>query len=332
MFRPLLSGIAVVLLTASTSPAQDWARKLFDTTVHDFGSVARGGKAEYAFVVTNNLQGDVHIASVRASCGCTTPSVENNKQTIKSYDKTAIIAHLNSDTYLGQRAATLTVTIDQPQYAEVQLQIRAFVHDNILMEPASLRFGTVQQGKPGEARVRIYRADFGSWQIDKNVAFSDPNLHAEVIPVARRGNEVWYDLKVTLSPKAAPGYLSDHAILTTNDPATRQLPIQVEGQVQSSVAVSPSDLFLGVLQVGDKVTKRLVVRADKPFRITAIKGDKGAFEIPSPPSNSDTVHVVPVTFIAKDEVGKVVKTIHIETDIGGAQATSYAVVNEPARK
>ena len=73
MFRPLLSSVAVILMTVSTLPAQDWARKLFVTTEHDFGSVARGAKAEYRFIVTNNLQGDVHIASVRSSCGCTSP-------------------------------------------------------------------------------------------------------------------------------------------------------------------------------------------------------------------------------------------------------------------
>jgi hypothetical protein len=60
----------------------------------------------------------------------------------------------------------------------------------------------------------------------------------------------------------------------------------------------------------------------------SITGDKASFEIPNPPDNTSSVHVVPVTFIAGAETGKVVKTIHIETDIGGAQATSYAVVNQ----
>jgi hypothetical protein len=332
MFRPFLSGLAVILLSASTLPAQeDWARKLFATTEHDFGSVARGAKAEYSFEITNIYQPDVHILSVRSSCGCTTPSVENDKRTLKTYEKTAILAHLNSDTHIGQRAATLTVTFDQPYYAEVQLQIRALVHTNFLMEPASLRFGTVQQGKPAEAKVRLYRADFGNWQIG-GVHLSDPNLRGEVTPVARQGSQVWYDLKVTLAPTAPAGYITDHAVLTSNDPSMRQIPIQVEGQIRPNVAVSPSDIFLGVVHVGEKVTKRLVVRADKPFRITSITGDKGAFEIPKPPSDLNSVHIVPVTFVAQDEVGKVVKTIHIETDIGGAKATSYAVVNEAEKK
>lgn len=328
MFRPILSGVAIIFLTASTLPAQDWARKLLSTTEHDFGSVAQGAKAEYAFVVTNNLQSDVHIASVRSSCGCTSPYVENDKRTLKTYEKGAIIAHLNSDTHVGQRAATLTVTFDQPYYAEVQLQIRALVHTDILMDRSSVQLGTVEQGKAGEARVRIYRADFPNWQIQPNVRFSDPNLRGEAVLVARRGNEVWYDLKVRLAPTAPPGYISDFAVLTSNDFGSARIPVQVEGQVRPSVVVSPADLFLGVVQAGQKVTRPLVVRADRPFRIEAISGDKAAFEIPKPSSDAKSVHVVPVTFVAGAEIGKVVKTIRIETDIGDAHATSYAVVNE----
>ena len=154
MLRPVFWSIALILLSASTLTAQA-AWKPFDTMWHDFGSVARGQKAEYAFLVTNNLQDEVHIAAVRTSCGCTTPYVLNDKNTIKSYDQTAIMAHLNSDTHIGQRAATLTVTFDRPQWAEVQLQIRALVHTNLLMEPPSVQFGAVPQGKGGEASVRV---------------------------------------------------------------------------------------------------------------------------------------------------------------------------------
>ncbi len=332
MFRSLLSGLAVIFLTASTLPAQDWARKLLSTTEHDFGSVARGAKADYAFVVTNIYQSDVHIASVRSSCGCTSPYVENDKRTLKTYEKSAIIAHLNSDTHVGQRAATLTVTFDQPYYAEVQMQIRALVHTDILLEPASLRFGTVEQGKASEARVRLYRADLPNWQISPSVRFSNPNLQGEAVQVARQGGQVWYDLKVRLAPTASPGYISDHAILTTNDPGMGQVVVQVEGQVQPSIVVSPADLFLGVVRAGEKVRKPLVVRADRPFRIKSITADKASFEIPAPPSEAKSVQVVPVTFIAGAELGKVVKTIDIETDIGGAHATSYAVVNEEEKK
>jgi len=327
MIRPLVFSLAVVLLSSSTLPAQDWAQSLFTVKEHNFGSIARGAKAEYRFVLTNNTQSDIHIASVRTSCGCTTPYVENDKRLLKTYETGAIIAHLNSDTHLGQRAATLTVTFDQPYWAEVQLQIRAYVNTNVLIDPTSLQFGVVQQGKPAETQVRLYRADFPGWEI-QGVRFSDPNLQGEVIPVARQGNQTWYDLKVRLAGSAPAGYLSDHAVLTTNDPVMAQIPVQVEGQVRASVSVSPSDMFLGVLHTGQKVTRPLVISADKPFRIKSITGDKSSFVMPSPPSDAQAVHILPITFVAGAEVGKVVKTIHIQTDLGEAQATSYAVVNE----
>lgn len=328
MFRPLTFCFALVLTTASTLPAQEWAQNLFKVREHDFGSIARGAKAEYVFEITNNLIPDVHISGVRTSCGCTTPSIANGKDLLKTYEKGGILAHLNSDTHLGRDHATVTVTFDRPQWAEVQLEVRAFVHTNVLMEPSSVEFGAVPEGKPVEKQVRLYRSDLPGWQIT-GVAFTDPHLKGEVIPIARRGYETWYDLRVVLDGKTPAGYLNDHAILTTNDPVMAEMPVQVEGQVRPTVSVSPSDLFLGVLRTGEKVTRPLVVKADKPFRIKAIIGDKGAFEIPPTPGDAKETHIVPVTFVATPgETGKVVKTIHIETDLGDAKATSYAVVNE----
>ncbi len=166
-----LFSVVAVLLAASTLSAQEWAERLFAVKEHDFGSVARGAKAEYDFVITNNLIPDVHIAAVRTSCGCTTPTIANDKQLLKTYEQGAIHAHLNSDTHLGQRAATLTVTFDRPSWAEVQLQIRAYVHTNVLMEPSALQFGAVEEGKPAVAKVRLYRADFPNWQIQRRPFF-----------------------------------------------------------------------------------------------------------------------------------------------------------------
>jgi hypothetical protein len=336
MYRPFAFGFVLVSLAASTLldtktlSAQEWAQKLFAEKVHDFGSVAKGAKAEYVFPITNNLIPDVHIASVRTSCGCTTPTIAGDKSTLKTYEQGGILAHLNSDTHIGQRAATLTVTFDRPAWAEVQLQIRALVHTDVMMEPSSVQFGTVEQGKPAETKVRLYRADYPGWQLG-DVRFSDPHLQGEIVQVARQGSQTWYDLKVRLDPKTPAGYVTDHAILTTNDPVMAQMPIQVEGQVRPSVSVSPSNLFLGVVQAGDKVTRKFVVRGDKPFRIKSITGDKGAFEIPAPPTEAKDVYVLPVTFVASPtETGKVVKTIHIETDQGETNATTYAVVNDKA--
>jgi hypothetical protein len=325
MVRKLLFAAVAAVFMVSAAAAQDWARQMFATTNHDFGSVARGAKAEFAFELTNNFQGDVHLASVRASCGCTTPRIE--KEWLKTYEKGAIIAHLNSDRYQGHRRATITVTIDQPAFAEVQLDITAYVHDSILMEPAAVELGTVEQGTRGLGKVILYRADMPDWRI-LDVKLSNPALAARAVEVARQDGQVWYELRVGSRENAPAGYISDYAWLTTNDPNNPTMSVAVEGQVQSDVVVSPASLFLGVLRPGEKVTKTLVVRGKTPFRVTGITADRKAFQFPKPGGEAKTLHVIPVTFVAGADWGKVVKDIRVQTDRKNVSVTasSYAVV------
>ncbi len=121
MFRRMGLGLFVALAACSSLSAQDWALKMFETTSHDFGTVAAGAKAEHEFVLKNIYLEDVHIASVTASCGCTIPSVRND--TLKTYQKGAVVATFNTAQFQGARGATLTVVFDRPYPAVVQLQV-----------------------------------------------------------------------------------------------------------------------------------------------------------------------------------------------------------------
>ena len=99
------TGLLLTLALFAASPlfAQEWAKKMFKDSDHDFGTCARNARAEHQFVFENLYMEDVHIAGVRTSCGCTTPSVIN--PTLKTYEKGAILAHFNTDKFLGQRGA-----------------------------------------------------------------------------------------------------------------------------------------------------------------------------------------------------------------------------------
>ena len=104
---------------------KNWAAEMFKTLDHDFRTVGRGTKSEFHFELQNKFQEDVHIAAVRTSCGCTTPSI--SKKTLKTLESGAIIAKFNTDTFIGPKAATVTVVFDRPYYAEVQLKVKGFI-------------------------------------------------------------------------------------------------------------------------------------------------------------------------------------------------------------
>src|SRR5208283_2704639 len=103
MIRKIALIIAYLALAASPCFGQQWAEKMFKTTEHDFGTVARGSKAEFNFTFSNLYLDDVHIVTAYSSCGCT--SVDVIKPTLKTYEEGIIRAVFNSPSFVGSRAA-----------------------------------------------------------------------------------------------------------------------------------------------------------------------------------------------------------------------------------
>jgi hypothetical protein len=299
---------------------------MFKVADHDFGSVARGAKAEFSFVCENIYMEDVHLASVRTSCGCTTPRVENGL--LKTYDKGAIVAHFNTDSFTGPHGATLTVTIDQPFFAEVQLHVKGDIRNDVVVEPGSVQYGSIDQGIAFDQQVTVNYGGSSAWQI-LDVKSFNPHITAKAIEAARSDGHVSYTLKVRVDQTTPAGYLNDHLMLVTNDASGGQIPVLVEGQIMPGITVNPTALFMGVVQPGQKVTKQLVVKSKKPFRILGISCEDKSFQFDTTKENTaKELHLVPVTFTAGADAGKVVKTIKIATDQGQMtpELAAYAVV------
>jgi hypothetical protein len=329
MIRKIGLLVALIVLSAAPLFAQEWAKKMFKTTEHDFGTCARDARAEYEFVFENLYLEDIHIAGVRTSCGCTTPSVVNPN--VKTYEKGAILAHFNTDRFSGSRGATLTVTIDKPFYAEVQLHVKGYIRDDVDIKPGSVQLGDVDQGAAADRSVNVNFASSSQWRI-KDVKSTNPHLTAQAVETSRGNGQVNYNLKVHLDQDAPVGYVNDHLMLVINDDRGTQIPVLVEGRVDAGITVSPAALFMGVLQPGQKVTKQLIVKSKKPFKSLAIDCDEKSCEFDiSAEQSPKNLHLIPVTFVAGTDMGKVVKTIKIETDQGKftPEMSAYAVVANP---
>ena len=81
---------------------------------------------------------------------------------------------------------------------------------------------------------------------------------------------------------------------------------------------------MGIVAAKQSVTKYLIVRAKKPFRITKVRCDDQSFDV-QPSTESKTLHRVPVVFNADGEPRKIVQAIMFETDLAeGATAKCLA--------
>ncbi|HUG68918.1 MAG TPA: DUF1573 domain-containing protein, partial [Pirellulaceae bacterium] len=310
-------------------PAQEWATKMFKTTSHDFGTVARGAKAEFAFEFENLYEENLHVASVRSSCGCTTPTI--TKRDLKTFEKSTIVASYNTRSFLGQKSATVTVVFDKPYFAEVQLNIEGYIRSDVVLDPGEVNFGEVDQSTATEKKLTVTYEGRSDWKI-MDVRSANAHFEVELSETARSGGRVSYDMLVRLTKDAPSGYFQDQLSIITDDTQSQSIPVFVQGSVVSPLTVSPASLILGSLEPGQVVKKQLVVRGNRPFRILGIECEDGCFTFEPPSDSSKQVQFVPVTFTA-GPAGEISRKITIKTDLGNgavASCTATVIVRESA--
>lgn len=326
MTRKYAVLVVLTLIAGAQASGQEWASKMFETKSHDFGTVARGSKQEFEFKLKNIYKETVHISGVRSSCGCTSPKI--TKDTLKTYETGSILAVLNTRSFLGTKGATITVTIDQPYYAEVQLTVSTYIRSDVVFHPGEIDFGTVDAGQDAEAKISIAYAGRDDWQIvDVRSAFA--HVEVRMNETQRGGGRVNYDMMVRLKPDAPAGFIHDQLTIVTNDAGTKRVTIPITGNVESPLTISPASLFLGNLQPGEKVTKRLVVRGKTAFRILDVACEAPGFSFGSLGEESKTLHFIPVEYTAGEASGDIAETIKIKTDMGdglAAECTATATI------
>ncbi len=252
------------------------------------------------------------MVDVRSSCGCTSPDV--TKRDLKTWETGEVIATLNTSAFLGQHSATITVTFDRPYPAEVQLQVYGNIRSDVMLQPGQVELGSVDAGQGTERTVAVtHTGGRTDWKIT-DVRSANTNFEVEVNETHRVPGSVSYDLVVRLKPSTPVGYINDQLFLMTNDPQAAQIPVDVEGRVVAAVEVDPSTLLLGTLAPGQTVTKNLVVRGKRPFKVLGVEcGDGFTCKIPDA---AREVQLIPVTFKAGDQLGKITQKLKIKTDLG----------------
>ena len=323
MPRTLFLFLLLTITQIFSAPvhAQDWARKMFKVHEHDFGTVARGSEQKFRFELTNLYKEDVVIDSVRASCGCTIPSIE--KETIKSLESGAILATYNTKSFVGSRGATVTVTISKPFFAEVQLQIDGFIRGDVVFVPGKIELGNIKHGATVTQEVTVKYAGRSSWKIT-DVQCDKDYYEVEIVDRSMVANQVHYRLLIRLKPEAPVGYIKDDLVLITDDADKGKLKLAVTGNVIAPVTVSPASMVLGTVPPGTQVIKRMVVKADQPFKITGITADQDGFSF-EVSKEKKKVHLVPMTFVAPGEAAMINAIIRISTDIQDAPSLSSNV-------
>lgn len=321
------------LVAANQAFAESWVDKMLSEREHDFGTVARGADTVHRFEIKNLYKQDIELVSVRSSCGCTSPSLEN--KLLKTGDIGFVVASFNTRTYTGLHSATLTVTVRWDdngvrRRGEAQLRVHGNIRGDVVFEPGAVKFDGIDQGSKSEQQVRVTYAGRSDWKITDVRGASD-DIEVELTETQRKSGRVSYDLLVRMKESAPAGYFNEQLILVTNDDKHPRIPIYVDGRIVPEISVAPESIMFGEVAYGEQVPKKILVRGKKPFKIVSLSCDDNCFEFKKDEKSSER-HIIEIVFAAKHDPGKVKdvkQTIHITTDLGErytASLTAYATI------
>lgn len=288
---------------AQNTGAYPWAEQMFEKLNHDFGVVASGADMKHRLKITNKYEQKVHIAGIATSCGCTV--AKPAKDTLASGESTYLDITMNTRKGVSHKEIRLTVTFDQPAFAQAVIRVTAVVNTDVVVNPGEADFGSVYKGAEKNLRLAFMYNGKGRTSVTKLIC-KNPNLSAKLVPTRQEGTAVHYELDVTLKSSAPLGELRDQLVIVTDDAANPHIPILVEARVEPEYSVTPELVSFGNLAPGERRTLNVVVRGKDPFTIEKIESEKsyGTFETVIPKQPKKT-HVLPLTIIAPAEGGDV---------------------------
>lgn len=306
----LLVVVALLLsFSASTElQAQEWVKKMFEESVHDFGDVKLGETPVYRFKIYNPFNETIHIQSIQSSCGCTKASIA--KRELKTYESAEIVCKFDTPAVgAGFKQATVSVRFDRPVIAEAQLIVRGNIVTGISIKPESIDFGQVVEN---DLPVRKFQLTSSG---NPNLAIADvkstfPHISVQIKETKRQNGLVNYDVFTQLKDTVPKGFNQGELYLVVREgldsyqrPVFRQVPIKFNAKVVSALQLSPEILSLGPLKPGEETTQKVFLKSSKPFKIRDVRCHSDAFRVKAD-SEAKKMHIVEVTYKGEDKPGR----------------------------
>lgn len=269
-----LMALALPLMAQENKPAPAASGKAPRLTivepVRDFGTVAKGEKLNWQFLVKNTGDADLEIIAARPGCGCTVAEFD---KIIKPGQTGKVSAAVDTTNFAGPIAKPVTIETNDPTTPTAQLTIHAIVKPFVEAHPAGFVRFNLLQGEKETQSVTLYSEEEEPFQIVKvevpkvepgkeqwiNVTSSkieDPN---QLAPGVGRAGQAQYKLDFTVGGKDTKlGPIAEKVHVITNSKHQPDYWISVTGVVRPTFRVEPSIVNFGEVAPTDLAATRTI--------------------------------------------------------------------------
>jgi hypothetical protein len=240
--------------------------------VKDYGTIAKGEKLDWSFLVKNTGDSDLQIIAAKPGCGCT---VADFDKVIKPGETGKVTAHVDTTAFAGPIAKTVTLETNDPTTPTSQLTIHAVVKPYVEAFPAGFVRFNLLQGDADTQSVMLYSEEDEPFQVTKVEVPIDPTTNEPVkwvkttfekvaegdkAPNVGRPGQDQYKVNITVGgPDARVGALADKVHILTNSKHQPEYLVSISGVVRPTFRVEPSMLNFGEVTPNDVSATRMVM-------------------------------------------------------------------------
>jgi hypothetical protein len=310
---PLIAVLSSGQVIAANAAAPVNFAASFDSVYKDFGTVPHGSQSVHRFKFTNKTDRDVHVQSVSSSCKCAIPRAVSDHA--KPGETIEIEVVYDARTFVNERSMTITVDLrqDGQLYSQpVQLKVRGFSRQDVILEPGKVDLGVVKVGKEQSQTIRLEYAGRLDWRVQDVI--DGKWAKAKVTEKSRGNGLVKYEVSLTVPATAPRGSLVDAVQIKTNDPASPVVRIDVVGTLDGGIQPSLSTVKFADAAAGQPSRQKLFIKGDRPFIIGGAQFDPNKLPISLRSTQGEkTVHTLEIEFTAT-KAGKFEDTINVRTE------------------
>jgi hypothetical protein len=240
--------------------------------VKDYGTIAKGEKLDWSFLVKNTGDSDLQITAAKPGCGCT---VADFDKVIKPGQTGKVTAHVDTTAFAGPIAKTVTLETNDLTTPTAQLTIHAIVKPYVEAFPAGFVRFNLLQGDADSQSVMLYSEEDEPFQVTKVEVPVDPTTNepvkwvkttfekvaeADKAPNVGRPGQDQYKVNIMVGgPDAHVGALADKVHIYTNSKHQPDYFVSISGVIRPTLRVEPSMLNFGEVTPNDVAATRMVM-------------------------------------------------------------------------
>jgi len=259
--------------------------------IKDYGTISKGEKLDWSFIIKNTGDADLQIISAKPGCGCT---VADFDKVIKPCETGKVTAHVDTSAFAGPIAKTVTLETNDPTTPTSQLTIHAIVKPYVEAFPAGFVRFNLLQGEAESQNVILYSEEEEPFAVTKvelpidpttnepvkwvNTTYEKISTEADKAPNVGRPGQDQYRVKITVGgPDAKLGPLSDKVHIITTSKHQPDYFVSISGVVRPPFRVEPTALNFGEVSPVDVAATRTVIlhsnnlRAPESFVVSKVE-------------------------------------------------------------